>query len=511
MAIGLSALRNGSDIRGVALEGVEGEEVNLTPQVAAYLARGFYAWLNQRVEGEGSLTVAVGRDPRLSGQQIAVALVGELTNLGAEVLDCGLATTPAMFMSCVFDEMAADGAIMVTASHLPWNRNGLKFFTKKGGVESEDIVAITELAEAGVEASDGAQGSAREVDLIDLYAAHLRSLICDKLGDEEPLAGLKVVVDAGNGSGGFYATKVLAPLGADVSDSQFLNPDGSFPNHIPNPEDKAAMASITDAVKRSAADLGIIFDTDVDRSSAVDERGREINRNAIVALAATLVAQDHPGTTVVTDSVTSDELAVYLEDVLGLRHLRYRRGYRNVINKMLELEREGVDCHLAIETSGHAAFLDNYALDDGAYLATKIVCEAARLKREGKGISTLVAGLKEPAESREVRMRIKVKDFRARGAEVLDEFSSWVMAHGREAARKVTGGAVAITVVQPNYEGIRVSLSGAVNGWFLLRMSLHDPILPLNIEASEPGGVEAISKILAEFFSTIEGVDSSAL
>lgn len=512
MVQGLAALRNGSDIRGVALEGVEGESVNLTPQVAGALARGFAAWLKGRATTEGQLTIAVGHDPRISGPAIVQALVEALVAEGVHVLDCGLATTPAMFMSCVFDEIAADGSVMVTASHLPWNRNGLKFFTPAGGVESEDIVAITELAEGAAAApAEVAGGSCEQADLMDLYAAHLRTIICDRLGEEDPLKGLSVVVDAGNGSGGFYATQVLAPLGADVSASQFLEPDGTFPNHIPNPENAEAMASITSAVKAAHADLGLIFDTDVDRSSAVDEHGREINRNAIVALAATLVAQDHPGTTVVTDSVTSDELAVYLEDVLGVQHLRYRRGYRNVINKMLELEREGKDCHLAIETSGHAAFLDNYALDDGAYLATKIVCAASELKREGKGISELIAGLKEPAESREVRFKITVEDFKARGAEVLEECKAWVAEHGREVAREVTGGAVAITMVQPNYEGVRVSLSGAVNGWFLLRMSLHDPILPLNMEASEPGGVDAIARILAEFFKTVDGVDSSML
>ena len=104
-------------------------------------------------------------------------------------------------------------------------------------------------------------------------------------------------------AGGFYADKVLSPLGAEVIGC-FLEPDGSFPNHIPNPENKEAMASICAAVKEHGADLGIIFDTDVDRSAAVDENGHEIARNGIVALAAALVGEKYPGTTVVTDSIT---------------------------------------------------------------------------------------------------------------------------------------------------------------------------------------------------------------
>ncbi|MBQ9005864.1 MAG: hypothetical protein IJ092_05770 [Atopobiaceae bacterium] len=508
MAKGLASLRNGSDIRGVALEGVAGEEVNLTDDAVRLLAQGFLRWASARLARPvESLRIAVGRDSRLSGPSIVEVLTDELVRHGVHVLDCGLATTPAMFMSCIFDEVSADASIMVTASHLPWNRNGLKFFTADGGVESSDIVAITELAESAEPALPACDGVVEKVDLIDLYAAHLRSLICDQLGEVDPLAGLSVVVDAGNGAGGFYATQVLEPLGADVSASQFLEPDGTFPNHVPNPEDAGAMASITAAVKSSGADLGIIFDTDVDRSSAVDEHAREINRNAIVALAATLVAKDHPGTSVVTDSVTSDELTSYLEDVLGLTHMRYRRGYRNVINKMVELNNEGVDCQLAIETSGHAAFLDNYALDDGAYLGTLIVCAAARLKREGRGISELIAQLGEPAESCEVRMRILEEEFRAKGFEVLAECEAWV----DEKAQRVVGDDVVVTLAKPNYEGVRANFAGAVKGWFLLRMSLHDPILPLNIESSNVGGVERIRATLRTFFAEIEGVDSSAL
>lgn len=137
------------------------------------------------------------------------------------------------------------------------------------------------------------------------------------------------------------------------------------------------MESISSQVIKTGADLGLIFDTDVDRSSAVDEQGREIARNSIVAMAAALVSEDHPGTTVVTDSITSRQLTEFLENKLGLNHLRYKRGYKNVINKAIELNRAGTDCQLAIETSGHAALQENYFLDDGAYLAAKIVIRAA--------------------------------------------------------------------------------------------------------------------------------------
>ena len=507
----LKSLMSGSDLRGVAMPGVAGEDVNLTPDIAARIGHGFLAWLATRSDKEmGELVVSVGRDSRLSGPSVAAALVTEFSACGAHVIDCGMASTPAMFMSCVMDVPRADGAIMVTASHLPWNRNGLKFFTRDGGVEATDLADIIALAEKGVSTA-GSGGVVESMDLLEVYAAHLRGIITRKLGAGTPLAGLAVVVDAGNGAGGFYATDVLAPLGADITGSQFLDPDGHFPNHFPNPENAEAMASVMAAAVRAKADLGIIFDTDVDRAMAVDEQGRAIDRDLIVAAAARLVAEEHPGTTVVTDSVVGDELTEFLEETVGVRHFRYRRGYRNVINKMHELNAQGADCALAIETSGHAAFLDNYSLDDGAYLATLVVCAAAKLKAQGVGVSELVRGLKRPAESRELRMRITEEDFRSKGKRLLEHFAAWAANEASRVASELAGGEVNVFLVEPNYEGVRLTFAGAVRGWALLRMSLHDPTLPLNYESAAVGGCDVIAATIRSFLVSEGGVDYAAL
>lgn len=138
---------------------------------------------------------------------------------------------------------------------------------------------------------------------------------------EKPLAGLKILVDAGNGAGGFFAGEVLAKLGADTAGSQFLDPDGSFPNHVPNPEDAAAMAATIDAVNANDADLGIVFDTDVDRSGVVDKNGRAINKNKLIALMAAITLRDVPESTIVTDSVTSSGLTAFIE-AHGGKHFR---------------------------------------------------------------------------------------------------------------------------------------------------------------------------------------------
>lgn len=501
-------LQNGSDIRGVAMATDPALPVNLDEEAAGRLALGFLFLLTVRTGKQPrELTVAIGRDSRLTGEALAAAAAQALTGNGARVLDAGLASTPAMFMATVFPEYRADGAIMLTASHMPMNRNGLKFFTAEGGLEKGDIADIINFAE-----SDSilgrlypGKGTYEQVALMDTYAAHLRGIICEGLGaaeNDKPLAGLHIVVDAGNGAGGFYAEKVLAPLGADLSGSQFLEPDGRFPNHIPNPENKEAIESIRAAVMENRADLGLIFDTDVDRASAVDEQGREINKNGIVAMAAALIADQCPGTTVVTDSVTSLQLKAFLEGTLGLKHLRYRRGYRNVINKSIELNAEGVDSALAIETSGHAAYRENYFLDDGAYLATRIVIRAAELSREGKAISSVIADLAEPLEAAEYRLPIAGDDFAATGDAIISYLTELTRAGNLKGA----------SLEEPNYEGVRINFTApTVDGWLLLRKSLHEPIMPLNMEANAPGGLELMKRVLVPLLAGFPQLDISKL
>ncbi|MBR6025130.1 MAG: phosphomannomutase/phosphoglucomutase, partial [Firmicutes bacterium] len=328
-----SKLQNGSDIRGIALEGVENEHINLTDEAVRDLSLGFAKWLCEKTnKPAGSLKIAVGTDSRISSPAFLEKTCEALASFGVHVLKCGMASTPAMYMSTQFKNTLCDGAVMITASHLPFNRNGFKYFTKESGLEKADIKALIKNAET-TDTPKAACGTVEDFDLMSLYCSHIQDIIKDALGGEKPLSDLHIAVDAGNGAGGFFADRILAPLGADISGSQFLEPDGSFPNHQPNPENKAAMDSISKAVLAVKADLGIIFDTDVDRSAAVDEKGREIARNGIVAMAASLIAEDFPGSTVVTDSITSTQLKDYLENRLHMKHLRYKRGYRNVINK----------------------------------------------------------------------------------------------------------------------------------------------------------------------------------
>lgn len=495
-----SCLKSGTDIRGVADAGGE-KTVTLTDDVVTAIAHGFALWLAEKTGVPcDALVVAVGHDSRISAPRIGAAFREALAQVGVRVLDCGLASTPAMYFAIA--EFGCHGAVELTASHHPFDRNGFKFFTAIGGLESADITAILTHAQAGERPPVG-QGSIEKSDAMERYCRRLRNMILQGVGaqpGDQPLAGFHIVVDAGNGAGGFYAGKVLQPLGADISGSCFLEPNGYFPNHVPNPEDPQAMAAVCHAVQTVKADLGIIFDTDVDRGGAVDSTGAEINRNRLVALAAAIALEDCPGGTIVTDSITSDGLTVFLEQRLGGRHHRFKRGYKNVINEAIALNQQGIDAPLAIETSGHAAFAENGFLDDGAYLVTRLVIQMVKLRHEGRQLQDLLRDLQEPLETVELRLPITEPNFCTCGERVIAALT--------EFARQQPHW----TVAPQNYEGIRCSFGAQDgDGWCLLRLSVHDPLLPLNIESNCAGGTRQIAKELARFFDTCQGVDITLL
>lgn len=496
-------LQNGSDIRGVALEGIPGEKVNLTPEVINVLGKSFVKWLKLNTN-DTDITVAVGTDSRTSGPELKAAFLAGVTNQGGTVFDCEMASTPAMFMTTIFGDKPSTGGVMITASHLPFNRNGLKFFTKNGGLDKKDITAILEIAEKGSFENAPCIGETKDWNFIDDYSDflvdYIRKGANDAVDYNAPLKGLKIIVDAGNGAGGFFATKVLDKLGAITTGSQFLDPDGNFPNHVPNPEDEEAMQSICDAVKTTKADLGIIFDTDVDRSAIVDNNGNPVNRNSLIALISAVILREHPGSTIVTDSITSEGLEKFIQNDLNGKHHRFKRGYKNVINESVRLNNGGEESWLAIETSGHAALKENHFLDDGAYLVAKLLIEMARLNAEGRELTDLIKKLEQPEESKEYRFTITESNFAAYGSNVLKKLTQTI-----EAMEDCE-------IVRPNFEGLRVRCTKeSESGWFLLRMSLHDPVMPLNIESDVIGGVQNIAKRLSQILEMYKGLDQSAL
>lgn len=492
-------LKSGSDVRGVAV----GDGAVLTADVAKTLGMAFARYVAGKTgKPVEKISIALGRDSRVSGPMLLDATAGGISAAGAKAVDFGMCTTPAMYMSILTEGFRPEGAVMITASHHPWQLNGLKFFTEEGGLgfhELDEVLAIAQKLE-----KDGAHpaGEIVHTPFLPTYQEHLKRLIVNGVDPEvqKPLLGLHVVVDAGNGAGGFYAN-MLEELGAWVEGSQFLEPDGHFPNHIPNPENKEAMASISAAVKRVGADLGVIFDADCDRAAIVDQTGKEINRNRLIALISAILLEEMPGATIVTDSVTSSGLADFIKE-WGGEHYRYKRGYRNVIDEAVRLNEAGINCPLAIETSGHAALRDNHFLDDGMYLVTVLLIKAMQLKQQGETLSKLLDGLREPVESTEIRLPVLCEDFAAAAKQIIERVLDYASSHADW------------HVAPDNREGVRISfdIDGELNSaWFLLRLSVHDPVMPLNAESDVPGGVKAVLQKLYEAVEDERDIDLTPL
>ena len=480
----LMKLKNGTDVRGTAIA-EKNDPVTLTDEAVSLIGRAFYMWAAKKTN-TAQPTIAIGYDSRLSSPHIADLMAEAVAQSGGQAVVTGLSSTPSMFMLLQSD-FGADASVMVTASHLPYQKNGLKFFLKSGGLEGSDVQEVLEIAAKGI--FPKGNGAITKRSYLSEYAEGLVSMVRKACGTEKPLEGKRIVVDAGNGAGGFYADLVLKPLGADTTGSQFLEPDGNFPNHIPNPENEEAMKSVCSAVVKNRADFGIIFDTDVDRAGAVSPDGEEINRNRLIALISAILLEEQKGAYIVTDSVTSDGLAQFIAAKGGV-HRRFKRGYKNVINESKRLNAEGKYSPLAIETSGHAALKENYFLDDGAYLVTKLLISLARLAKEGKNLLDLIKDLPEPEEATEVRLKFETPDFKELGKGIISDLTA-------RAIEKPY-----LSLAPENCEGVRINFDRQHgNGWALVRMSLHEPILPINAESNEKGGVK---KILSTLYAILK-------
>ena len=488
-AEGYLKLKSGADIRGCASE-AEGRSARLTPQAAERIGYAFALRLAARLKTTpDKLVVAVGHDARQSGPALSQAFIHGLTDADCDVIDCGLCTTPAMFWAAA--RGGADGAAMVTASHHPWYENGFKLMGRDGPLTSGELDEILLTAQA----TQPVLRLVKPCDMGERYLQELRQMVEKRLDTDVqcPLLGLHVVVDALGGAGGFYA-RFLEDLGCEVTGSQGLEPDEYSPAGAQAFDSPQALAAISRAVTQNTADMGILLDADGDRAVMVDEKGRVINGNRLIALIAAILLEEVPGATIVTDSVTSSGLQRFITE-WGGNHYRFKRGYQNVIQEAIRLNEEGIDCPLAIETSGHAAFRENHFLDDGLYLATRLLCEALTRKREGETLGSLIEELSEPVERTELRLRVKAEDCRQAAQSVIETILSHTLDN---AAWHLAGD---------NREGVRIlfDLDGGVeNAWFQLRLSVHEPELVLSAESDAPGGV---GHMLGQLYALIRDED----
>ncbi len=482
-------LLSGTDIRG--------EETELTDGFATGFGYAFALWLAGRLgTTPDKLAVAVGHDSRASGPRLERALIAGLTAVDADVLQCGLTTAPALYMTLSGEGRKADGAVMITAGDAPAGVNGFEMAARDGSPDAGDV------REIAARAAD-AQVPVRLVEKIDSvasYRARLAAMARERLEDDapKPLLGLHVVVDASGGAGGFYAD-FLEELGAETTGSSNLAPDGAFPAHAPSTNDPAALAALSDAVRENEADLGVLLNADCDRTAIVDGAGRAITGNRLIALISAILLNKTSGATIVTDSVTSSGLSRFISEWGGV-HYRFKRGCKNVIDEAIRLNDEGIDCPLAIETSGHAAFRENEFLDDGMHLATRIVCEAYDKKRFGETISDYLDCLHESVEAKEIRFRMDDGDWTEESNDIIE----MILSHTLENPLW--------RLATDSREGVRIlfNLDGGVeNAWFQLRMSVNDPeVMVLNAESDVRGGV---GRILGELYALLRGNCASDL
>ena len=483
-------LRSGSEIRG--------PQQQLTGECAEKLGYAFACWLaERRGRTPDAVVLAVGRDPRPSGARIKAALTRGITAADSDVLDCGLCPAPALFKAVQPDCGNADGAVMVTAGAADPNMNGFRFITADGGLRSEDVDEILLRAAR----ADVPERLVVRHNADGLYYEALRGAAARLLEDDalKPLLGMRVVVDARASVGEGYV-RFLDSLGVETEGSLYPAEDaGSIAG---GPDDPRAVDDVTRAVLAARADLGVLFTADGSRAAIVDGSGRLINQNRLIALVAAMLLDAQPGSTFVTDSVTSSGLSAFIAEWGGI-HYRFKRGYRNVIDEAVRLNAEGIDCPLAIETSGHAAFRDNAFLDDGIYLATRVICEALNRKREGQSVFSLIDDLKEPVESVEIRLPVlAAEDPSAASTEVVETLLSYTLDNPRW------------QVAQDSREGVRITFnldSGVNNAWFQLRMSVHDPVMVLNAESDIPGGVRRILGALYNLIRDCESLDLEKL
>lgn len=489
-------LKSGADIRGRAIE-AEGQPAPLTPQGAERIGYAFALMLAARQKTTpDKLLIAVGHDARQSGPALYQAFIHGLTDADCDVLDCGLCTTPVMFWAA--KQGGADGAAMVTASHHPWYENGFKLVGRDGALSGEEIEALL----AAAQDTQPPMRLVKPWDMKEKYLADLRQMVARRMDTQVqcPLLGLHVVVDAMGGAGGFYA-RFLEELGCEVTGSRGLEPQGRNPQAGQPFDGPQALATISQAVTVNTADMGVLLDADGDRAVIVDGQGRVINGNRLIALISAILLEERPGATIVTDSATSSGLKRFITEWGGV-HYRFKRGYQNVIQEAIRLNGEGIDCPLAIETSGHAAFRENGFLDDGLYLATRLACEALLRKREGEPLGSLIQELSEPVERAEIRLGVLTEDMRQAAQSVTETILSHTLEDG------------AWHLAGDSREGVRIlfDLEGGVeNAWFQLRPSVHEPQLVLSAESDVPGGVRDILGRLYQLIQQERSIDLDPL
>jgi phosphomannomutase/phosphoglucomutase len=436
------------DIRGVW-------EDDLTPEAVSAIGKAYVVYLLKNL-GKDRATVSIGMDARKSSPLIKDILVSELTAGGLDVIDIGLVPTPVQYFS--IHHMGLDGGIMITGSHNPPEYNGLKLSVGKETIYGPKIQDVGKLAEDG--ASRQGEGSARTHDAVSEYNDHLAS----GFGS---LEGLKVVVDAGNGTGGITGPALMRAIGAEVVEL-YCEPDGSFPNHHPDPVVEKNLKDLIAKVKETGAHAGIGYDGDADRIGVVDAEGSVVWGDRLMIIFSRDILRENRGATVIGEVKCSQTM---YDDIKanGGNPVMWKTGHSLIKGKMKE-----TGALLAGEMSGHIFFADRYfGFDDAVYASLRLL-EIMKKGGEPYSVSRLLEGVADTVSTPEIR------------TDCPDEAKFKV-------AEKMKAAFSDYPVI--DIDGVRINFP---EGWGLIRASNTQPALVLRFEAVDEDSLRKIK-------DTVEG------
>ena len=431
------------DIRGVV-------DKDLTDDVVYDLARAVGTFFRSK----GATRTSLGRDARESSPRFRDIMIRGLTETGCDVLDIGMVPTPVLYFT-LFNQ-SVDSGVMITGSHNPSDNNGFKVCLDKSTIFGEHIVEIKHIAITKNFAAG--KGQTRERDVVTDYREHIRSGI--KMGPRK----LKVVVDAGNGMGGFIAAPLYRELGCDVIEL-FCEPDSRFPNHHPDPTVVENMKYAIDAVEKHGADLAVAFDGDADRIGVVDEQGSIIWGDQLMIIFARQILKDRPGATFIAEVKCSQNL---FEDIRrhGGSPIMWKVGHSLIKAKMKETH-----AAMAGEMSGHLFFADRYfGYDDGIYAGARLL---EILSHGDEPVSSLLGGIPKTFTTPEIRI------------ECPDD-KKFEVVRALTAEFKKTHDVI-------DLDGARIQFD---HGWGLVRASNTQAVIVMRFEADSQQHLEEIQAVV---------------
>jgi phosphomannomutase/phosphoglucomutase len=429
------------DVRGVVGE-------DLTPESATQVGRAFGSQLREDLRQAGP-SVALGYDNRLSSEELAAAFADGLRASGARVIHVGMVPTPALYFGV--HHYSTDAGIQVTGSHNPPEYNGFKMLTAGGPFYGASIQKLRQRIEVQDFAEGRGDAEARPV--LDDYITDVAS----RFSLERPVS---VAIDCGNGAGSLAAVPILERIGARV-DALYCAPDGTFPNHHPDPTVDENLADLIQRVESTDAELGIAFDGDADRIGAVDENGKIVRGDYLLLIYSLDALRRQAGEQVIFDVKCSQ----VLEDAIaaaGGRPIMWKTGHSLIKEKMRE-----TGARIAGEMSGHMFFADDYyGYDDALYSACRLIDVVAR---SGGPLSGLLEGVPLLASTPEIRVEC--------GDDVKFELVAAAVAHFKKHYDVI------------DVDGARIQFE---DGWALIRASNTQPILVLRFEAVSEQRLEVI-------------------